>query len=290
MALTEDTGSVAALWRFPAKSMGGEQLQSVEISARGVIGDRTYGLIDRDTGRVVSAKSVKLFPTVLECKAAFIEEPRAGRDLPPVQILMPNGMRVRSDSSDVDQILSGYFERNVTLQRAAPDDFTIDSYQPDKDMAVPQKLGSALFAEMGLASPVLAGSFFDLFPLSVMTSSTLARLHELRPWSQFDQRRFRMNVIVETEQAGFIENHWVARALDLGEGARISVTIPDPRCVMLTLPQEGLPKDMDILRTLAIHNKVQVASIGLLPCAGVYAVVARTGTVRIGDRVQLSSA
>lgn len=290
MALNEDIGSVAALWRFPVKSMGGEQLQTVEVSARGVIGDRAYGLIDMDTGRVVSAKSVKLFPDILACKAAFVEQPRADGELPPVQILLPDGTTVRSDASNVDQVLSAYFKRNVTLQRAAPDDFTIDSYQPDKDTAVPQKLGSALFAEMGLASPVLAGSFFDLFPLSVMTSSTLARLVEIRPQSKFDQRRFRMNVILETEQTGFVENGWIARALGLGQGARISVTIPDPRCVMLTLAQDGLPKDTDILRTLTNHNKVQVATLGQFPCAGVYAVVTTPGTVRVGDRVLLDSA
>jgi uncharacterized protein len=290
MAVSEGIGSVAALWRFPVKSMGGEQLQSAEVSVRGIVGDRAYGLIDKDTGRVASAKSVKLFPNLLDCKAAFVEEPRTGGDLPPVQILLPNGTTVRSDSDDVDQVLSGYFKRNVTLVPAAPDDFTIDSYHPDKDTVVAQKLGSALFAELGVESPVLVGAFFDLFPLSVMTSSTLARLNEVQPQSRFDQRRFRMNVIVKTEQTGFVENGWVGRALGLGEGTRINVTVPDPRCVMLTVAQDGLPKDTDILRALASHNKVQVGKLGQFPCAGVYAVVAAPGTVRIGDHVMLNSA
>jgi uncharacterized protein YcbX len=290
MSVSEDVGAVTALWRFPVKSMGGEQLNSVKITERGVLGDRAYGLIDKDTGRVASAKSVKLFPNVLDCKAAFVEEPAAGGDLPPVQILLPDGTTVRSDCGDVDQVLSTYFQRNVTLERAAPDDFTIDSYQPDRDTVVAQKLGSALFAELGVDSPVLAGSFFDLFPLSVMTLSTLARLKEVRPQSHFDQRRFRMNVIVKTERTGFVENGWVGRELALGEGARINVTVPDPRCVMLTVAQDGLPKDTEILRTLASHNKVQVATLGQFPCAGVYAVVAVPGTVQIGDRVFANSA
>ena len=71
---------------------------------------------------------------------------------------------------------------------------------------VAQKLGAALFAEVGIESPVPVGSFFDVFPLSVLTTSTLAQLNELRPQSRFDQRRFRMNVIVNTERPGFIEN------------------------------------------------------------------------------------
>ena len=124
MAISGDVGSVATLWRFPVKSMGGEQLQDVEVTERGVLGDRAYALIDKDTGKVVSAKSVRLFPNLLDCKAAFVEPPRRGGDLPAVQILFPDGTTVRSDSGEVDRVLSVYFKRNVTLGRAAPDDFT----------------------------------------------------------------------------------------------------------------------------------------------------------------------
>jgi uncharacterized protein len=83
MAISEDVGSVATLWRFPVKSMGGEQLRDAAVTERGVLGDRAYALIDKDTGKVVSAKSVKLFPNLLDCKATFVEPPRPGGDLPP---------------------------------------------------------------------------------------------------------------------------------------------------------------------------------------------------------------
>jgi len=115
MAISEDVGFVATLWRFPVKSMGGEQLQDVEVTERGVLGDRAYALIEKDTGKVVSAKSVRLFPNLLDCKAAFVEPPRRGGDLPPVQILFPDSTTVRSDSGEVDRVLSVYFKRNVTL-------------------------------------------------------------------------------------------------------------------------------------------------------------------------------
>jgi uncharacterized protein YcbX len=279
--------------------MRGEQLHDAEVTERGVLGDRAYALIDKDTGKVVSAKSVKLFPNLLDCKAAFVDPPRMGGDLPPVQILLPDSTTVRSDSGNVDRVLSAYFKRNVTLARAAPDDFTIDQYHPDvdgadpggnRDTVVAQKLGAALFAELGIESPVAVGSFFDVFPLSVLTTSTLARLDEVRPQSRFDQRRFRMNVIVKTERPGFIENGWVGQALGLGDGAQINVALPDPRCVMTTVAQDGLPKDTDVLRTLVGHNRVQVGELGQFPCAGVYAVVAAPGKVRIGDRVLRKSA
>src|SRR5712692_5830957 len=131
MAISGDVGSVATLWRFPVKSMGGEQLQDVEVTERGVLGDRAYALIDTDTGKVVSAKSVKLFPNLFDCKAVFVEPPRGGGKLPPVQISLPDGTSVTSDSGDVDDVLSAYFRRTVSLRQIAPDDFTIDQYHPD---------------------------------------------------------------------------------------------------------------------------------------------------------------
>src|SRR5258708_31642295 len=157
MAISEDVGSVATLWRFPVKSMAGEQLQEVEVTERGVLGDRAYALTDKDTGKVVSAKSVRLSPNLLDCKAAFVEPPRRSGDLPPVQILLPDSTTVRSDSGEVDRVLSVYFKRNVTLGRVAPDDFTIDQYHPavegadpggHKDMVVAPKLGAGLFASL----------------------------------------------------------------------------------------------------------------------------------------------
>jgi uncharacterized protein YcbX len=128
----------------------------------------------------------------------------------------------------------------------------------------------------------------DVFPISVLTSSTLARLGELKPGSQFDLRRFRMNVILKTERPGFIENEWIGQVLQLGDGVRLSVALQDPRCVMTTVAQGDLPKDTDVIRTLVQHNRVQVGELGQYPCCGVYAVVATTGAVRTGDRVILN--
>jgi uncharacterized protein YcbX len=203
---------------------------------------------------------------------------------------------VTSESGDADRVLSAHFRRDVTLARTAPEDYTIDQYHPDvenldpagyRDTVVAQKLGAAFFAEAGLPSPVPVGSFFDLFPVSVLTTSTLARLSELQPQSRFDERRFRMNLIVGTNEAGFIENEWIGCGLAIGDAVRLSVAMPDPRCVMTTLAQEDLPKDTDVLRTLTRHNRVQVGDGGRFPCAGVYAIVETPGTMRTGDRVAL---
>jgi len=297
VATSTVVGSVAGIWRFPVKSMGGERLEHGAFTERGLVGDRAYALIDTDTGKVASAKSVRLFPDLLGCRAAFVEPPRLDGEVPPVRITLPDGTSVSSDSSDVDPVLSAFFRRDVTLARAAPDDFTIDQYHPDvedadpaghRDSVVEQKLGSAFFAEAGVPSPVPVGSFFDLFPVSVLTTSTLDQLNKLQPDSNFDERRFRMNVIVGTKEAGFVENNWIGRDLAMGDAIRLNVALPDPRCVMTTLAQDELPGDTDILRTLVRHNRIQVGDAGLFPCVGVYAVVQASGTLRTGDGVSLT--
>ena len=297
MATDAVVGSVARLWRFPVKSMRGEQIEQGEFTDRGLVGDRAYALMDAETGKVASAKSVRLFPDLFGCRAAFVEPPRLDGELPPVRITLPDGSSITSDSNDVDRVLSSFFQRDVTLARAAPDDFTIDQYHPDvedadpaghRDTVVEQKLGSAFFAEAGLASPVPVGSFFDLFPVSVLTTSTLDQLSELQPDSSFDERRFRMNVIVETRDAGFVENNWIGHNLAIGDAVRLNVALPDPRCVMTTLAQDGLPRDTNVLRALVRHNRVQVGDAGRFPCAGAYAVVQASGTVQTGDPVSLT--
>ena len=103
MASSEVVGSLAGLWRFPVKSMSREQLEQAELTERGLLGERAFALIDMDTGKVVSAKSVRLFPDLLGCQAEFAEPPQAGRELPPVRIVLPDGTSVMSGSSDVDR-------------------------------------------------------------------------------------------------------------------------------------------------------------------------------------------
>ena len=148
-------------------------------------------------------------------------------------------------------------------------------------------LGAAFFNERGLPSVVPEGSFFDLFPFSVLTTSTLDRLTELEPQSQFDARRFRMNVIVDTSERGFAENTWVGHTLAIGDdNVRLGVALPDPRCVMPSLAQGDLPRDPQILKALARHNRIDVAG-AVYPCAGVYAVAEATGTIRKGHHLSV---
>ena len=295
MNSSEPVGTIRALWRFPVKSMLGEELDAADLGEGGIAGDRAYAVVDRETGKVASAKHPKLWPDMLACRATFAEPPRAGDELPPARIELADGSSVMSDAADVDAVLSGFFGRDVELARAAQNGYTIDQYHPDeenydpeghRDEVVESQLGAAFFNARGLPSVVPEGSFFDLFPLSVLTTSTLDRLGELEPQSRFDARRFRMNVIVDTPAHGFVENEWIGRTLAIGDDAQVAVALPDPRCVMPSLAQEDLPRDPQVLKALARHNRIDVAG-SLYPCAGVYAVAGATGTIRAGDSVSL---
>lgn len=291
--MDEQVGVVARLSLFPVKSMRGEQVEGVEIGEGGVVGDRAYALVDSGTGKVLSGKTPRIGTLLLSCQAAFVGAPSAGEATPPVRITLPDGTSVRSDDANADAALSALLGLEVGLRRAAPDDFTIDQYHPDlgdldpdgpRDTVTESQLGAALFATVGIPSPVPPGSFLDVFPVSVLTTSTLAQLEALQPGTSFDERRFRMNMIVDGPESGFVENGWVGRTLSIGDTARLDIAIPDPRCVMTTLAQGDLDAEAEVLRTLARHNRLEVLG-GKYPCAGVYATVGAGGTVRTGDPV-----
>ncbi len=296
MNSSEPVGTIRALWRFPVKSMLGEELDAADLTEGGIVGDRAYAIRDRDTGKVASAKHSKRWPNLLECRAAFVDPPGPSDELPPVRIELADGNSVLSDAVDVDAVLSRFFGRDVELARAAQNGYTIDQYHPDlenydpdghRDEVVEAQLGAAFFNERGLPSAVPEDSFFDLYPLSVLTTSTLDQLGNLEPQSRFDVRRFRMNLIVDTPERGFVENGWLGRTLVIGHDVQLAVSLPDPRCCMPGLPQEDLPSDPQVLKALARHNRIDVAG-ALYPCAGVYAVAEATGTVRKDDSVSLA--
>ena len=122
--------------------------------------------------------------------------------------------------------------------------------------------------------------FRSLAVVHVLTTGTIDRLRELYPQGRFEVRRFRPNIVVElaSGEKGFVENAWIGYTLSIGEAVRLSITGPCPRCVMTTLPQGDLPRDLGILRAAAQHNGAHV---------GVYAAVERGGLIRRGDPVRI---
>src|SRR5438270_1068240 len=125
-------GSIVSLWRYPVKSMMGEELNASEVTKGGLRGDRAYALIDTSDGKVASAKNPRKWPQLFEFRAALADAPRAGVKAPPVRITLPDGAVVNSEQPDVQQTLSKALKREVTLS-AAPNlpKATAEEYWPD---------------------------------------------------------------------------------------------------------------------------------------------------------------
>jgi uncharacterized protein YcbX len=125
------------------------------------------------------------------------------------------------------------------------------------------------------------GTYFDAFPLLLLTDATLARLQKLAPESRVDVRRFRPNLVVETPSGveDFVELGWIGRRLRVGE-AELEVAMACPRCVMITHGFADLPRDPGLMRTVVREANQNV---------GVYMRVARPGRIAVGDTVELSS-
>src|SRR6266516_6706394 len=87
-------GSVAALWRYPVKSMMGEELNSSAVTDRGLLGDRQFAVVDRATGKVAGAKNPRKWGNFFDFRAAYCEPPRAGAMMSRVRITLPDGAEV----------------------------------------------------------------------------------------------------------------------------------------------------------------------------------------------------
>jgi MOSC domain-containing protein YiiM len=222
---------------------------------------------------------------MFEFRAAFVDPPRRGAEMPPVRITLPDGSAVTSDRVDVHKALSRAFDREVTLeaaergQREVVESSFPNPWAPRAEEYWPDLEGLE-HRDMVTDFDLPEGTFFDCAVVHVLTTATLDRLRALYPQGRFEVRRFRPNVVVATSSSvpDFAEDAWIGRTVRLGEEVRLSITGPCPRCVMTTLAQGDLPKDSGILRTAAGHNQVNV---------GVYASVVQGGHVRRSDAVSL---
>ena len=267
-----ELGSVVALWRYPVKSMMGEELNATEVTDRGLLGDRAYAVVDTSDGKAATAKNPRKWPRLFDFRATFVEPVRRAADLPAVRIALPDGTTVTSDQDDRDQILSKALNRGVTFRAARRGAVIAEEYWPDMEgLDHRDTVTDFMLPE---------GTFFDVAVVHLLTTATLDRLRELYPQGRFELRRFRPNIVLRlaSGEKEFAENAWVGHTLTIGTDVRLNITGPCGRCVMTTLAQGDLPMDPGILRTAAQHNQVNV---------GAYAAVVRGGTIRRGDPIRL---
>lgn len=155
----------------------------------------------------------------------------------------PDGDQVAVDEATASERLSAHLDRPVRLAR--------ETHTPHHDDA----------------------------PLHAITTSSLAKVAELTG-ERYDVRRFRANLLIDTgNEPGFVEDDWLGRELQIGS-ARLHVTTPMPRCVMVTMahPAAGLPAAGGLLRTLGAAHDADL---------GVMVSVTVPGRISVGDAVTL---
>jgi uncharacterized protein len=285
---TQPIGAIVSLWRYPVKSMQGEEVPQAHLSSRGFFGDRAYALIEKETGHVVSAKHARKWAKVLQCRAVYLAAPEPGAPLPPLLLTLPDGAQIRSDDPDVNAVLSRAVGREVMLAQQVPNNATREANRAEVDDLLTQEL----IRQEPIARAV-PGTFFDFAALHILTTSTLARLKELFPAGDFDVRRFRPNMVIAPTDPtiGFTENAWLGQCLRIGDGISIDLFDPTPRCVITTLPQADLLHQIGILKTVAQHNAAisvtEAPGVMLSAVTGVYGATQSTGILSRGADIYL---
>jgi uncharacterized protein YcbX len=284
-------GSVAEIWRYPVKSMGGERLGRSVITARGLHADRMWAV--RDVG-LDTFTTARRWPVLLQCSARFLEDP-AGRSAEPGDVLeviitFPDGTEVSSSDPAIHDRLSDLIGKPARLEslpalsekrryrtpQATKADirrqFDIPEGEPLPDFSIFPVRKLAELARY--ATPV--GALYDAYPILLITTASLRALAERAPGSQFDVRRFRPNVLIDCDGREFVEFGWCGGRVR-GPDVTFDADIPTLRCSIPTRSQDDLPADPNVLRTINAHAD---------HCLGVYANVARAGTLAEGDSLE----
>jgi uncharacterized protein YcbX len=281
-------GTVAGLWRYPVKSMGGEELASSALDLRALHADRLWAVRDLELGAVTTARRL---PMLLGCTARFVEEPPPGvgpGNVTDVIVTFPDGTDIAStDRERLDARLTELTGKRVALvplpplhdkaayrgviaskrdirhQWALSDDEPL----PDFSMFPIRKL-----AQLSIyATPI--GIFADAYAVHLLTTASLRTMASYG--GDFDVRRFRPNIVVDTPADGLVEQQWIGGTIRAGD-AGVRVEIPAIRCSVPMREQPGLAADPAVSRTVSRHGE---------RCLGVYADIIEAGTMRVGDSV-----
>lgn len=296
-------GRVGALFRYPVKSMAGESVPRATIDVEGMRGDRQWAVVERgERGQILSAKRA---PALMQCQAWY-PEPAEGHD---AQAHEPSigAVRVRVAGS-TDSLAGDDPALRSALGAAIGRDVDLLPRRPADDLAYYRHAGrigsgqvrTMLGLEPGQPFPDIStlplekliatnafvtvpGTYFDLYPLHLMTTAALARIGQILPEGAPDVRRFRPNLLIETDSTpapdDFPEHAWTGGGvLAIGEhGLRIGVEIRTLRCSMVMRAQPELAADRALLRAVAQHADSHL---------GVYAGVLQPGVVQVGDTVR----
>lgn len=288
---------VSAIYRYPVKSLGGERLDHVRIGPQGLDGDRTWALVDAETGRVAGAKRSRVWGGLLTCRASL--DPEAAPDDPAgITVTFPDGRSGRGDDPRTLDRLGRIGGRPIRLAPATTDPKVMEmEWAPETrdgfEEAIAITAARAVQDEPG-ADPVGAAPtggagerYYDLAPLHLLTTSSINRLDAPGDALRTVLTRYRPNLVVGDDDwdDGYVEDAWVGRTVDVGAAA-VAVTTAVGRCVMVNLAHGALAADPTTLRRIAQAHPVRpVYATRPQPCIGVYADVAAGAQVRVGDPV-----
>lgn len=267
---TVRAGRIHSLHRYPVKSMLGETAATLELDQHGVIGDRALALIDRATGKVATAKQPRWWRSLLSCQAMTTDEG--------IVVRLPDGPWRSADT--VDEVLSQLLGREVTMSDHRSAGATVE--RPDPELVLSEGFDADPEpAELEIAQGSPGGRFVDHSSLHLITTATLDEIG-------VEALRYRPNIVITTPDCcpPFVENTWIGRKLRIGE-VLLSATLPTPRCSVPTLEHGARGREPRALRIPADRNRIGVTGFGVLPCAGMYAAVLETGTIREGDEIDV---
>ena len=255
-------GTVESLWRYPVKSMRGEELQEAFVGFPGVFGDRLYAFRD--------SAAPKGFPylTGRELETMLLYQPRYRN---------PERMTKPANLAEAEAIGPG-------LTPVYPDsaDLALDVETPSGerlaigDPRLIDLLRAGIRESHELTLLRSDRAMTDCRPVSLFSIQTARQLGE-ELGSSLDKRRFRANIYLDLKSGrGFDEDTFVGRTLRVGTKATIAVMNRDTRCKMITLDPDTGQQNAEVMKQLARAHETK---------AGVYGAVLIEGTIRPGDEV-----
>ncbi len=257
-------GTVESLWRYPVKSMRGEELPEVFVGFAGVYGDRVYAFR--------SAANSKGFPyfTARDQRQMLSFRPRFQQPEPP--LAPPNLPEAEKLGSGVTPVYDSLAD--MKLEVATPDGRTLAIDDP----ALPQLLRDGLDPKHQLSLLQSDRALTDCRPVSLISLQSVRQLAE-ETGLNLDKRRFRANLFLDlTNSEGFAEDRFVGRTMRLGAKATLAIVQRDSRCMIITLDPDDGEKTPAVLKTVAQQHGTY---------AGIYGAVLSEGMIRRGDAVEL---
>jgi uncharacterized protein len=260
-------GHVESLWRYPVKSMGGQEIPEAFLGFAGVYGDRRYAFRD--------AAAPKGFPflTGRQQEAMLLYQPRfryPDRAAGPPNLAEAESIARRLELSSITPIYASAADLMVDVEAPSGDVLAVD------DPALIALLSKGLNRSHTLSLQQSERAATDCRPVSLFSVQTVKQLGDEVGLS-LDKRRFRANIYVHFEgMIGFAEEAFIGRRLQIGTKVVIAVTDRDPRCKMITLDPDTAEARPEVLRRVAQAHDGK---------AGLYGAVLAEGTIRSGDEI-----